>query len=78
MKAAASENKKVNIKCFRGTPNDLLDLYKKVPKDPLVQSQKYITFKNVSALVGKFYQGKNSSFSDIHIWEKHAGVPFST
>lgn len=40
MKAAASENKNVNIKWFRGTPNDLLDLYGEVLKDPLVQSQK--------------------------------------
>ena len=68
MKAAASENKKVNTKCFRGKSNDLLDLYKKVPKDPLVQSQKCnITFKKVAAFLGMFYQGKNSSFSDIHI-----------
>lgn len=46
MKAAASENKNVNIKWFRGTPNDLLDLYEKVLKDPLVQSQKSnLTFR---------------------------------
>lgn len=57
------------MKCFRGTPNDLLDLYKKVPKDPLVQSQKYVivtrAFKTVVAFVGMFYQGNNRFFSDI-------------
>jgi len=48
MKAAASENKKVNIKCFRVTANDLLGLYRKVPKDPLVEIQKYNTTCNKS------------------------------
>lgn len=66
MKAAASENEKVNIKCFRGTPNDLLDLYKKVSKDPLVRSQKYVivtrAFKTVATFVGMFYQGKSRFF----------------
>lgn len=77
MKAAASKNEKVNTKCFRGTPNDLLHLYKKVPKYPLVQHQKYhITFKKVTAFVGMFCQGKNSTFSDIHTGEKRARVPF--
>lgn len=75
MRAAASENKNVNIKWFRGTPNDLLDLYRKVLKDPLVQSQKSsITFQSVAPFVGVFYQGMNSSFADI----QSAEVPFLT
>lgn len=65
MKAAASENKKVNTKCFRGTANDLLDLYKKVPKGLLVEIQKYNAtckknFKARTVFVGMFYQRKNN------------------
>lgn len=73
MKAAASENEKVNAKRFRRTADDLLHLHKKVLKYPLVQHQKYhITFKKVTAFVGMFCQGKNSTFSDIHTGEKSA------